>query len=141
MQYCPVCGIEVSSPADSRFGEAFCSPAHAEAFVEKVRAARIQAAVRAVESPAGDLQEPPGPAEGTPKRRDWRHYIKMGACIGAPLLALVFLAGGGGAALGLAGTLLPVLAFLACPLAMYFLMRSMTKMGHPGDHQNRGEEK
>lgn len=140
MQYCPVCGIEVSSPADSRFGEAFCSLAHAEAFVEKVQAGRVQAAARAHQS-ADTEQQPHTLRVGAPKPRDWKHYIKMGACIAAPVLALVFVAGGGGAVLGWAGAVLPVLAILACPLAMYFLMRSMTKMGHPGDHQNRGEEK
>ncbi len=141
MAHCPICGIEVSSPADTRFGEAFCSPAHAEAFVEKVQAARVEAAAARALQRADTEQLPSTLAVGVAKPRDWKHYVKMGACIGAPVLALVFVASGGGAVLGWAGTLLPVLAFVACPLAMYFLMRSMRKMGHPGDHQNRGEEK
>ncbi len=141
MAHCPICGIEVSFPDDTRFGEAFCSLAHADVFTRKVQAARVEAAAaRAVET--RDTEQRPNPlVVGAPKPRDWKHYIKMGACIAAPVLALVFVAGGGGAVLGWAGAVLPVLAILACPLAMYFLMRSMTKMGHPGDHQNRGEEK
>lgn len=141
MAYCPVCGIEVSSPAEARFGEAFCSPGHAEAFTEKVQAARVEAAAaRAVETTDTE-QRPNTTAVGAPKPRDWKRYVKTGACIGAPALALLFLAGGGGAVLGWAGALLPVLAVLACPVAMYFLMRSMATTGHPGDHQNREEKK
>jgi hypothetical protein len=64
----------------------------------------------------------------------------MGACVGAPLLALAFLAGGGGAVLGAAGALVPILAFLACPLAMYFMMRSMSKMGDKERRPEKGEE-
>jgi hypothetical protein len=140
MAYCPTCGIEVSSPADTRFGEVFCSPGHAEAFVEKVQVARAQAAAHALEA-SGIAQPPQTLAVSAPGRRDWKGHVKMGACIGAPVLALVFLVGGGGAVLGWAGALVPVLAFLACPLAMYFLMRSMTKTGHPGDQQNRGQDR
>jgi hypothetical protein len=47
------------------------------------------------------------------------------------LLAIPLLWSGGWAAAG--GSLLSVLAFLACPLGMYFMMRSMTSMQHrPG---------
>lgn len=136
MAYCPICGIEVSIPAEARFGEVFCSSAHAEGFTEKVRAARVEAvAARAVET--ADTEQRPNPmAVGAPNPRDWKHYVKMGACIGAPALALLFLAGGGGAVLGWAGALLPVLAVLACPVAMYFLMRSMATTGHSGDQRN-----
>lgn len=128
MGYCPVCGVEVSSPTEIRFGEPFCSLSHAEEFVEKVGAARIQeAAPRAVQVPEPEVQHPEVSALGAPKQRDWKRYLKMGACCGAPLLAVVFLAGGGGVVLGAAGTFLPFLAALACPLGMYFLMRSMWK--------------
>ena len=100
----------------------FCSQSHADEFVQKVQAARIQAAVSA------------------PTQWDWKRYVKLGICIGAPLLALLVLAGGGSAVLGAAGTLLPVLAFLACPLAMYFLMRSMTKTDQSEKREGKGEE-
>jgi hypothetical protein len=45
-RYCALCGRPASSgeSAIERFGEAFCSEAHAEEFVQTVRAARVQAA-------------------------------------------------------------------------------------------------
>ncbi|MGH2610308.1 MAG: DUF2933 domain-containing protein, partial [Tepidiformaceae bacterium] len=58
----------------------------------------------------------------------WKQALKMAACCGAPMLALVVLAGGG-ALLGAAGAVLPLLAALACPLGMFFMMRAMWK-GH-----------
>ena len=133
MGYCPVCGIEVSSPAEVLFGETLCSRNHADEFVEQVRAARIQAAAALAEQPAPSVAS-------TSKPRDWKHYVKAGVCVGAPLLALLVLVGGGGAVLGAAGALLPVLALLACPLAMYFLMRSMTKMDQSEKHEGKEEE-
>lgn len=130
-RYCPVCGVEVSSPVEVRFGEAFCSLPHAEQFVKEVKEARTQAAVaRAVQSGQGEVQQPDAVAACALTQRDWRRYLKVGVCAGVLLLALAFLAGGGGAVLGAAGVLLPLLAFLACPLAMYFMMRSMAKMEH-----------
>ncbi len=142
MQHCPVCGVEVSSPADTRFGEAFCSATHSDEFVEKVQAAKIQAAaalaVRALEPEA---RHPETSAPGAPMPPTWKRYVKMGACVGAPLLALVFLAGGGGAVLGAAGALVPILVFLACPIAMYFMMRSMPKMEHKENARDKGKDK
>ena len=137
MAHCPVCGIEVASPAEIRFGEAFCSVTHAEEFVEKVREVKIQsAAALAVHTP-----EPETSARGALAQPNWKRYVKMGACVGAPLLALLFLAGGGGAVLGAAGTVLPILAFLACPIAMYFMMRSMSKTGDKEHPQDKGQDK
>jgi len=59
----------------------------------------------------------------------------------ADLLALVFLLGGGSAVLGAASGLLPLLALLACPLGMYFMMRSMSKMGNKGNPGDKDEMK
>lgn len=142
MRHCPICGVEVSSSADTRFGEAFCSVTHAEEFVEKIRETKIQAAAaRAVHPPDPELGRPETSLAPAPVQPTWKRYVKMGACVGAPLLALVFLAGGGGAMLGAAGALLPILAFLACPLAMYFMMRSMSKTGDKERRPEKGEEK
>ncbi|MGH7417424.1 MAG: DUF2933 domain-containing protein, partial [Candidatus Rokuibacteriota bacterium] len=58
--------------------------------------------------------------------------LKLGACGGLPILALVFLAGGGGALLGAGAAVLPVLALLACPLGMFFMMRGMRQNGSGG---------
>jgi hypothetical protein len=132
MGYCPACGIEVASPVEVRFGETFCSRNHAEEFVEKVQAARIEARAALAEQPTTS-------AASTSKPREWKHYVKPAVCFGAPLLALLVLVGGGGAVLGVGGALVPVLAILACPLAMYFMMRSMSKMGH-GEHSHGKEE-
>ncbi|MGH7419574.1 MAG: DUF2933 domain-containing protein [Candidatus Rokuibacteriota bacterium] len=68
----------------------------------------------------------------------------MGACCGLPLLALVFLAGGGGALLGAGAAVLPLLAVLACPLGMFFMMRAMQGHGkadsHTGADRSRSKE-
>jgi hypothetical protein len=60
--------------------------------------------------------------------------LKMAACCGLPMLALVVLAGGGAALLGAAGAVFPLLAALACPLGMFFMMRGMMKKGK-GDNR------
>jgi hypothetical protein len=130
--YCTYCGVELDrAAAPTRFGEPFCSDAHAEAFVQEARAARI-------ESAAGvDQTTDAAPARG-PASSGWdlKRVLKMGACCGLPLLALVFLAGGGGALLGAGAAVLPLLAVLACPLGMFFMMRAMQGHGkgdtHPG---------
>lgn len=143
-RYCAVCGADanVHGLAVERFGEAFCSDGHAEEFVKEVRAARIQAAaVLAAQAPETEAQRPETTAAGPPKPQDWKRYLKMGACCGAPLLALVFLAGGGGAVLGAAGAILPLLAVLACPIGMYFMMRGMGKMEQHGKPKDKDEEK
>lgn len=144
-RYCAFCGADPNAYglAVERFGEAFCSDGHAEEFVTEVRAARVQAAATAltVKPTTTEIERPEGPAAGTPKPQSWKRYLKMGACCGAPVLALVFLAGGGGAVLGAAGALVPLLALLACPIGMYFMMRGMSKMGHKENPKDKGEEK
>jgi len=137
-RYCAFCGEEAKGLAIERFGEVFCSEAHAEQFVKEVRAARVQAAAAALRAPEAPTEspQPPAPPGAAPKQQDWKAYLAKGLCWGAPLLALVFLLGGGSAVLGAASGLLPLLALLACPLGMYFMMRSMSKMGNkenPGD--------
>jgi hypothetical protein len=61
----------------------------------------------------------------------------MGVCCGLPILAVVFLAGGGGALLGAGAAVLPVLAVLACPLGMFLMMRAMA--GHQ-DRDGKSEK-
>lgn len=131
--YCTYCGVDLDRGAEvpKRFGEPFCGDAHADAFVQETRAARV-------ESAAGvDQTTDAAPARG-PASSGWnlKRVLKMGACCGLPLLALVFLAGGGGALLGAGAAVLPLLAVLACPLGMFFMMRAMQGHGkgdsHPG---------
>lgn len=133
---------EVAVP--SRFGERFCSEGHADEFAAAVRAARIAAAARRED---GDARATP--TDGTacamspPGQRGWGDFLKRATCWGAPvllLLAIPLVWSGGWAAAG--GSLLSVLAFLACPLGMYFMMRSMTNMPHqPGAPEaERGKE-
>ena len=140
-RYCALCGVDadINGPGTERFGEAFCSEGHAEEFVREVKAARVQAAAAlAAQAPDTEVQQAETQAAGTPKQQRWKRYLKWGACCGAPLLALVVLAGGGGALLGAAGSLLPVLALLACPIGMFVMMWAMSKAGH---HKSARDDK
>jgi len=129
--YCSYCGADLDG-ADGfpmRFGERFCTDGHADAFVEEARAARIGSAATADRTT--DAGSPGGQASSG---WDLKRALKMGACCGLPLLALVFLAGGGGALLGAGAAVLPLLAVLACPLGMFFMMRAMQGQGKGEDH-------
>lgn len=82
------------------------------------------------------------PSAASPTQAKWslKRLLGLGACCAAPLLAGAVLAGGGGALLGAAGAALPFLAALACPLGMYFMMRSMSKTGQENsDDKGKGE--
>jgi len=140
---CALCGevANVHGLAIERFGEAFCSEGHAEELVARVREARVQAAAaRAFEASTTEIARVEASADAMPKPRDWRRSLKLGACCAVPMLALLVLAGGGGVLLGAAGAILPLLAVLACPLGMYFMMRGMMKMGQ-AQHPNEQSEK
>ena len=132
-RHCAYCGHAVrdDAPAIERFGERFCSEPHAEEFVGGVRAARIEAAARA-ETPAPACALAPGGP------RTWKDYLKRGACWGVPLLLILaiplFWSGSAAAAAG--GSILSVLALLACPLGMFFMMRAMSNMSHGGQPQS-----
>ena len=140
-RYCALCGQQTSTsgPAIERFGEPFCSEAHAEDFVKAVRTARVQ--ITAATPETTEIARAESSAEAAPKPQSWKGPLKMAICCGAPMLALVVLAGGGGALLGAAGGLLPVLAALACPLAMLFMMRGMFKTGDKEKAGDKGGEK
>ncbi len=132
--YCAYCGTDLvdAAPAGRRFGEPFCSEAHADAFVSEARAARVEGAALATESSGGEARaERAGDGPQEPATRVWSlgRLLKLAVCCGAPLLALVFLAGGGGALLGAGVAVLPYLALLACPLAMFFMVRRMAGHG------------
>ena len=125
-RYCAYCGHALAGDTSVivRFGEPFCSEAHAEEFTAGVRAARMQAAARS-DSAGTACAISPVP------RQSWGDLLKRAACWGAPvllLLAIPLIWTGGWAAAG--GSLLSVLALLACPLGMYFMMRSMGSMQH-----------
>ncbi len=131
---CAYCGhgILAEAPTYERFGERFCSAEHAEAFAEGVRAQRIAAVARRDDAEGAARAAPAAIA------RSWPDRLKRAACWGAPLLLLLaipLLASGGALAAG--GSVLSLLAVLACPLGMYFMMRTMggTHHGaaqHPG---------
>ena len=128
--HCAYCGHALGGEVVSeRFGERFCSETHAEEFAAGVRSARMQAAARS-ETPHHRPGSGPamcGLQSGEP--RTWKDYLKRAACWGAPLLAIVALPliwSGGWAATG--GSVLSLLALLACPLGMYFMMRGMINM-------------
>jgi hypothetical protein len=140
--YCTYCGVDLDRTAEApkRFGEPFCSEAHAGAFVQAARAAKVETAARADRTsdaaPARDAA--PGRGEAS-SGWDLKRALKMGACCGLPLLALVFLAGGGGALLGAGAAVLPILALLACPLGMFFMMRAM--QGHGKSDSRPGADR
>jgi hypothetical protein len=129
--YCSYCGADLdgSGGLPMRFGERFCSDEHADAFVREARAARIESVATADQTT--DMASPGGRASSG---WDLKRALKMGACCGLPLLALVFLAGGGGALLGAGAAILPTLALLACPLGMFFMMRAMQSHGKGDNH-------
>jgi len=134
--YCTYCGVDLDQAADApkRFGEPFCGDAHADAFVQEARAAKVESAAQA------DQATDAAPTRGqAPSGWDLKRALKMGACCGLPLLALVFLAGGGGALLGAGAAVLPLLALLACPLGMFFMMRAM--QGHGKSDSRPGADR
>jgi hypothetical protein len=137
-RHCAYCGHALAddTPVIERFGEPFCSEPHAKEFTEGVRAARIQAAARS-DAPGSACALSPAGQSGR------RNLLKRAACWGAPvllLLAIPLIWSGGWAAAG--GSLLSVLALLACPLGMYFMMRSMGSMQqqHSASEAERGKE-
>lgn len=129
-RFCASCGtsLDERTPAITRFGEPFCSEAHAETFVAGVRAARVRAVASAPatdaahgEDQASTDTQPTGTAP-----RIWTDRLKKWGCWVAPLgllLALPLVSSGGTAAT--AGSVLGFLVLVACPLAMFLMMRSM----------------
>ena len=133
-RHCAYCGHTITDEATApeRFGERFCSETHAEEFVAGVRAARIEAMARADKTEVRGATKGGDPcALASPAQRGWSAHLKRSACWGAPVLLLVALPliwSGGWVAAG--GSLLSVLALLACPVGMYFMMRGMMSMRH-----------
>src|SRR5439155_25390955 len=121
-------------PAIARFGEQFCSEVHAEEFAAGVRNARMHAAARTDTGATSCALPSAGP-------RSWKDYLKRGACLGAPLLLLLAipLLWSGSATAATGGSILSVLALLACPLGMYFMMRAMGNMNHTGQSHAKGD--
>lgn len=99
LAYCAFCGEEVGEGVPERFAERFCSEAHAEEFVRGVRAARVEAAAVA---PGAEAERVEAGQSNAATSGSWKQALKMATCCGAPMLALVVLAGGGGALLGAA---------------------------------------
>lgn len=145
-RHCAYCGHTITDEATApeRFGEQFCSEAHAEEFVAGVRAARMEAMARAEKTEVRDATKGGDAcALASPAERGWSAHLKRAACWGAPvllLLALPLIWSGGWVATG--GSLLSVLALLACPVGMYFMMRGMMSMQHKDSRAEttRGKE-
>jgi hypothetical protein len=129
--YCTYCGVDLDRVVEvpKRFGEPFCGDAHADAFVREARAVRVGSAAS-----AGQITDPATARGQASSGWDLKRALKMAACCGAPVLALVFLAGGGGALLGAGAAVLPLLAVLTCPLGMFFMMRAMQGHGKGDNH-------
>jgi len=138
---CGRCGrpLTADDAIVERFGEAFCSEPHAEAFVQDVRATRVRTAAAEAVVPGGERVDIAPTA--MPARRDWKASLGRALCWGAPLLIITLIVlGGTGVLTSAAGWALPFLVALACPLGMYFMMRSMSKMGHDDSGVKREEK-
>jgi hypothetical protein len=76
------------------------------------------------------------------RRRLWS-LLKLGVCCAAPVLALAilvpFLRGGDTGLTAIGGNLLYFAALLACPVGMYFMMRSMHRT-QQGEKKEGGEK-
>ena len=128
--YCPICGRDGDTGV-KRFGHLFCSEAHLAQFASERRAKAEpeEASASAVEAKgqgeAGNAMAYGIGTKGGLRKMGWC----LAACLGL-LIAVPLIASGGLAAT--AGSLLSVVAFLACPIGMYFMMRGMMKMNQPG---------
>lgn len=139
--HCPFCGMDASDPTLNRFGEYFCSEAHVAEYARAVRA-------RAEEGAGQPAQHVAQEGEVQLKTGGLSSLLKLGACCAAPILALAILLplvqGGATGLTAIAGNLLYFAALLACPLGMYFMMRSMhrTQHGEEGEgHEKSGDPK
>lgn len=136
--YCPICGTrpDTAATAVDRFGEVFCSETHADEFTQGVRAARVQAAAVRMD---GGCQRGSGGSAAS----GWTARLRRLLCWGGPALALVAMAfvlsGGGVLLVSAASGVLPFLAALACPLGMYLMMRSMSKMDRQDGQEPRSQ--
>lgn len=134
--YCPICGTrpDATATAVERFGELFCSETHADQFTQAMRAARVQAAIVRMDG---------GSECGSAARATsgWTARLGRLLCWGGPALALIVMAlilsGSRGLLLASAGGALPFLAALACPIGMYLMMRSMSRMGQSDGRKER----
>jgi len=142
--HCGYCGHPIDGPDSpaERFGERFCSEAHAEQFAAGVRDARIRAAAQAEEGAGAST--PPAACHATPAAaRTWRDSLKRSACWAAPLLLLLalplFWTGSVWGAAG--GSVLSVVAALACPIAMFVMMRAMMGSGQGHSKQSSSADR
>jgi hypothetical protein len=140
--YCPICGMDAADPSLKRFEKYFCSEAHVAEYARELRAKQA-AEPTAIVPGAGTEASPPQAmgrvdVQAQQKKTGIGGFLKMAACCGGmllllPALGLVNL--GGVAAVG--GSLLSLVAVLACPIGMYLMMRTMMKqekhVGHGSD--------
>jgi hypothetical protein len=137
--FCPICGREATDPNLKRFGEYFCSEAHVAEYAREIRAKRgtetaAIATMAGTEATTPLATETPEVAQTPQKKGRISGFLKMAACCGGMLLllpALGLVSAGGLAAV--AGSALSVVAVLACPIGMYFMMRMMMKQEKHAD--------
>lgn len=138
--YCPICGKDAPDPALNRFGAYFCSEAHLSEFAQAWRSNRATettaiATVAGADATASQATGTPEVEQMPQKKGGISGFLKMAACCGGmllllPALGLVNL--GGVAAVG--GSLLSLVAVLACPIGMYLMMRMMMKQEKHAGH-------
>jgi hypothetical protein len=134
-----MCG-RAGDPGLRRFGHLFCSEAHVAQFAEERRAKPALAETSPTPSSAqGDGKTDKAMAcemraKGGLRKMGWCFAGGMGLLLAIPLIAW------GGAA-ATAGSLVSVLALLACPIGMYLMMRAMMKGQHGRHPNNKGDER
>jgi len=138
--HCGYCGRRIAGSAlqTERFGERFCSEAHGAQFAAGVREARMRAAAQVAADTTGPA---PGACHVSPPGRTWKDVLKRSACWAAPLLLLLalplFWTGTAWGAAG--GSVLGLVATLACPIAIFVMMRAMMPAGQNQTRRGRGD--
>ena len=90
---------------------------------------RLKKKTDGLEIPSVEVVEAVGVSEPPQEqKKGWlKGWLPMAICCGAPLLLLAAISLFGASLAGVASGLLSLIAVLACPLGMYFMMRMMTK--------------
>ncbi|MBI3078766.1 MAG: hypothetical protein HYY85_17555, partial [Deltaproteobacteria bacterium] len=129
--YCAYCGVDLDGNGVRRFGAGFCTEGHAGLYGQELRARQMATvptdggSPESVEKP--EHQPPTGAAQegACASKKGLKGWLLKGACCGGGLLILASLPLLAPAIGAIGSSLLTILAFAACPLGMYLMMRMM----------------
>lgn len=137
--YCAYCGVDLDGNSLRRFGAPFCTEEHAALYGQELRARQMAVATTDGGAPeaGGTPERQPGAggAEGRAcaSKKGLKGWLLKAACCGGGLLILAMLPLVAPAIGAIGSSLLTILAFAACPLSMYLMMRMMGRgMQHEG---------